>query len=179
VANCADCQRYFAAADQFDAQLRRGSLRTPAHAVPADLEARIFRAIEPTFSSARSLRRSSRPRLFWFAVAAASSVAAAVLVIQLREPETPATVNLANENAATKKLPGNTDPSSPLEPLPAPVWSSLIPSVATLTEENPLRREIDAVESDTRSALRFLARNFLPSSVEIGAAPASDSRSSS
>jgi hypothetical protein len=35
-------------------------------------------------------------------------------------------------------------------------------SPATLKEQNPLQREADAVYSDSRSVLRFLAVNFLP-----------------
>lgn len=177
VSNCADCQRYFAAADQLDAQLRRGSVRM-THSVPSDLEARIFGAIEPTLSTARTRRHPSRPRLVWLAVAA-SSVAAAVVFVQLREPQIPAVDHLVNETALTKEPAAKTDPGSAREELPAPIWSSLIPRVATLTEENPLRREMDAVESDARSALRFLARNFLPTSVAPGTVPAGGSRSSS
>jgi hypothetical protein len=177
VANCAGCQRYFAAADQLDAQLRRGSLRT-AHAVPADLEARICRAIEPTVSASRRHARHSGPRLVWLGVAA-SSVVAAVIVVQLHQPVTRGTDSLVietkvKEEPATKGVSG-----SSFEPLSIPAWSTLLPNVATLTEENPLRREIDAVESDTRAALRFLARNFLPTSAEAGVVPAGVSRSSS
>jgi hypothetical protein len=175
VARCARCQQYFAEADQFDQQLRRASLRHPV-VVPAELEGRIFRAIEPAITPYR--RRRSRSPWIWLAVTA-SGVAAVVAVIQLREQQGPATNVIATEISARPQAKLHADPATPVEPLPVPVWSSFVPSVATLREENPLQREIAAVQSDTRSALRFLARNFLPDDMQAMVEAGDSSGSSS
>ena len=43
------------------------------------------------------------------------------------------------------------------------LWqNSVVPSAQTLVADNPLQHELDSVYSDTRSALDFLALNFLP-----------------
>jgi hypothetical protein len=43
------------------------------------------------------------------------------------------------------------------------LWqNSVAPSAQTLVADNPLQHELDSVYSDTRSALNFLALNFLP-----------------
>jgi hypothetical protein len=45
------------------------------------------------------------------------------------------------------------------------LWqNSVAPSARTLVADNPLQHELDSVYSDTRSALNFLALNFLPTS---------------
>jgi hypothetical protein len=43
------------------------------------------------------------------------------------------------------------------------LWqNSVVPKAQTLVVDNPLQHELDSVYSDTRSALNFLALNFLP-----------------
>jgi hypothetical protein len=41
--------------------------------------------------------------------------------------------------------------------------ASVEPTAKTLAEQNPLTQELDSVQADARSALGFLALNFLPS----------------
>lgn len=43
------------------------------------------------------------------------------------------------------------------------VWGRLQPDAEALLEGEPLQREVDAFYADARSALGFLALNFLPS----------------
>jgi hypothetical protein len=53
-------------------------------------------------------------------------------------------------------------------------WERVQPEAIALLEGEPLRREVDAVYADARSALGFLALNFLPDSTQV-----SDSRETS
>ena len=52
-----------------------------------------------------------------------------------------------------------------VEALPARIATVDLRTPETLTVSSPLGREIDSVRADARSALGFLAANFLPSSV--------------
>jgi hypothetical protein len=49
-----------------------------------------------------------------------------------------------------------------IEAVPLGVRNLVESSSTTLDEQKPLQREAGAVYSDSRSVLRFLAKNFLP-----------------
>ncbi|HZP59274.1 MAG TPA: hypothetical protein VFB27_03040 [Opitutaceae bacterium] len=48
------------------------------------------------------------------------------------------------------------------EPTTSQPWTALKPSVDALMRQDPLRTEVDSVYADARSAVHFLALNFLP-----------------
>ena len=85
--------------------------------------------------------------------AAAASVAVAVFLL----PRQPAS-----------QKPGviaSTQAEEPINVAYAPkhIWNSLMTGSDALVEKNPVQDEVDAVYSDTKSAIRFLAMNFIPS----------------
>lgn len=60
--------------------------------------------------------------------------------------------------------------------LPARLAEADLAAPRTLTLSGPLTREIDSVRADARTALDFLAANFLPSQTLAGDAPNEGSR---
>ena len=157
---CADCRDFFAATDQLETSLRRQAILTaPA---PATLERRIMNAVQ---HSPREERR--RPRQFsWVLGGLTAAAAAAVIVIRI-QPIRPAQTP---EPAASID-----DVLIVAQELPKQWFATLQPNAVKLLETNPLQQEIASVSSDARSALSFLALNFLPSN-ENGF-PASDAAS--
>jgi anti-sigma factor RsiW len=142
VATCPDCQHFFRACDELDLALKRDAARH-APVPPAGLEQRIMRAVNQSAPEPRA------PRYVPLALAGAVACAAlAVLVFQQRSSPTNVTVPDVPALAANQ------------------VWTSLKPSADALLAGDPLQREVDAVVSDARSAVRFLQRNFLPSAPE-------------
>lgn len=62
-----------------------------------------------------------------------------------------------------------------VQALPARIASTDLPVTGTINVAAPLTREIESVRADARSALDFLAANFLPSSlVDAASVPAAD-----
>ena len=59
-----------------------------------------------------------------------------------------------------------------VQTLPARLASTEIPVARTIAVAEPLAREFQSVQADARSALGFLAANFLPSDVLERSAPA-------
>jgi hypothetical protein len=120
---------------------------------PAGLEQRIAVAIRAPVT--QSMRRSPFPAL----VAGISAAAALVLLglwmfAPARGPEAPRQGGIANDLTA---------PAGFATPLFIDrLWNTLPDSAETLLDRNPLRKEADAVYADARSAVQFLALNFLP-----------------
>lgn len=161
---CADCQRYFQASAQLDAVLRRDAIRF-APAAPSGLEHGIMQAIHaamPPSEMARPRARQNSSRAGWWAgisVALAAVIALAVGLVQppasqATHPNSPAGVAVTeNANAAA--------PSD--ESTVQRLWNTFVPPAEKIATAEPLQDELDAVYSDTRSAIDFLAANFLPS----------------
>lgn len=158
VAACEDCGRFFARGDALETSLRRGAMALSAEAVPG-LEQRINDAV------ARSVRMGtavppSREGFSGFAMGswalagAAASVAVALLVSQqMKSPRDAG----RPEGLVTAPVPAGTVAGDGL-------LDGLSPDATALLQGEPLRREVDAMYSDARSALGFLALNFLPKS---------------
>jgi hypothetical protein len=160
VASCPACQEYFAANAELDQQLTMQARHRP-EAVPAGLDDRIFQALQPTL---RQNRRRRAPRT-WLAVGLAGVTAVVALVMVQSRPAAPA----AGPAVASVEQPLAPENSATPEPVLVDQWSdrlwgALAADASETAPENPLRRELAAVQADTRSALRFLARNFLPES---------------
>lgn len=159
---CADCRRYFQASAQLDAALRRDAVRF-APPAPSGLEHGIMQAIHaalPASEMARPrVRQTSSPRAGWWAgvsVAVAAVIALAVGLVQPpastpANPNPPTGVSVAANAAAPVE-----------ESMVERLWNTLVPPAEKIATAEPLQDELDAVYSDTRSAIDFLAANFLP-----------------
>lgn len=142
VARCPDCQQYFNAVDNLDAALRRDAhaQREPA---PRGLEARILRELEQNAVPASTRAWFGFPTLAFGA--AATCVLAVFWFNWMQNPTQLApTSNVAVNPAGAESI------------------SQLAPSVESLVSEGSLQTEVDSMYADARSAVRFLAANFLP-----------------
>lgn len=161
VAACDGCRAFFHVGEALESSLRR-SAPAERKAAPAGLEEQIIAALR------RSERPAPRTRPIVgggaFVLMGAAACAALALFVVLkngRAPEAsgvsaPTTVAAGEgSGGALVIVAGEVDS----------VWSKLQPDTAELLEAAPLQREVDAFYSDARSALGFLALNFLPSSV--------------
>jgi hypothetical protein len=154
-ATCADCRQYFAQAEQLESGLRRQSSAITAIA-PGALESRILNAVERSNRPERPPQRT----LSWAVAGIAAAAVAAFVVVKVQPPSTGAPVQAASVD----------DVLAVAKELPQQWWATVEPGTKLL-QENPLQTEIASVSSDARSALNFLALNFLPARAET--APAS------
>jgi hypothetical protein len=154
VAHCADCQAFFAAADDLDLALRRDAVAM--RATPADtLEQDIIRAV----------RQSGRPaqrNVSWPLLSLAGVAAAIAAVIVLIQPSTPPTIEQPRfANGNDREL---TQTARDLvSAVPGNLLSEMRPQAEAILQQDPLQNEADAIAANARSAVRFLAKNFLPS----------------
>jgi hypothetical protein len=153
--SCADCREYFRASDALDSALRRDAVRN-APEFPAGLERSILLAVR---ASSRAPARSSRSPWFLLGgglIVAAAAVALAVVLLQPASRVQPG--SLASNPTTSAPVVAAAD-----ESITTRLWNAVIPPAGTLVADNPLRQELKSVYSDARSALDFLALNFLPS----------------
>jgi hypothetical protein len=165
VAACADCQRFFAAGDELDRALRCDAA-AEWHESPADLGASILRAV-------RQSTPPPRPRVhygLWLSFAGASAaVALAFLVYQRPPPIAPA---LPPTPVAPTVTTSTSDPAifaaarQLIAAVPTDLLDEMRPRAEALLAQDPLQNEVEAMESDARSAVRFLALNFLPTPLD-------------
>lgn len=150
VAGCPACQRHFQAVAALDLGLRRSApAARPAPA--ADFEVRLLRSVRAARAPASARAAAGQRAWLGAATAAAFAVALGLAVFAGRPAAriTPAeTVAMA---AAAQ------DFSSRLV-------AAGIPRAAAAVTDNPLQHELGAVYADLRSAVDFLALNFLPQS---------------
>lgn len=157
IAGCAECRGYFAAADELEASLRGSAVRQFAPS-PAGLDQRIMQAI------AHSTRESVEParpgRIGLFAIGSVAVAAAvAIAVIQPWRNAPPLADPVAATDLAITTAPADSAVAS---------WTSLTAPVTSLLAHDPLQAEAASVYADARSAARFLALNFLPSTTTAG-----------
>ena len=153
VETCADCRQFFRAGDELDSALRRDAVRF-ASVPPAGIERRIMQAID---RSTRATRPARSPRAFILAGSAVAAVALIAFFIKYQAfpgtggTETNTSAQVSDALVVAQSI--------------STLWQkSVVPSAQTLVVDNPLQHELDSVYSDTRSALNFLALNFLPTS---------------
>jgi hypothetical protein len=131
--------------------LRRDAARF-ASVPPEGLERRIMEAVDRS-------TRTARPAHSPLALILAGSAVAAVALITffVRYPVFPGRdITITNQTAQVNDALVVAKSISTL-------WqNSVVPKAQTLVVDNPLQHELDSVYSDTRSALNFLALNFLP-----------------
>jgi predicted anti-sigma-YlaC factor YlaD len=163
VAHCADCQAYYRTADTLVGQLRQSALKQ-AQPSPDDLAQRIARAVRQ--SAPRPVRRRA-PALSWSTLAGVSTIAVAALSLFIvrQNPGKPTTqTTVANQQTdLTISSADVTMLVNDVDALRSRLLASVEPTAKTLAEQNPLTQELDSVQADARSALGFLALNFLPS----------------
>jgi len=159
VATCASCRDYFAAANELDAQLRRAA-RAPDAASEAtqNFEQEILRAVRN--SAARPGRSSAwQPTRTWLLSGIGAVAAAFAILLALR---------IGPGSTPRERMAGVTPTDdaamiiSTVESLSSELVGTVIPSAGELVAQNPLQQELGSVYSDVRSALDFLALNFLP-----------------
>ncbi|MGH8019789.1 MAG: hypothetical protein ACREIA_16205 [Opitutaceae bacterium] len=162
---CASCQAWFAAEAALDEQLARESRPLTRRPAPEGIEQLVMAGIRARQQSARNSTRRSAPRrrglVFGSALAA---TAAAVAVIFLARDPAPSPDSEYNMAAAETWQPEEVAAMvASVEAIPGRLRATLVPSATRLANANPLMNEVDSVYADARSALDFLALNFLPS----------------
>jgi predicted anti-sigma-YlaC factor YlaD len=151
IETCADCRQFFRAGDELESALRRDAVRY-APVPPAGIERRIMQAID---RSTRTARPARSPRAL---ILAGSAVAAVALIaFFVKYPAFP------ERDGTEKNRTAQVSDALVVAQSISTLWqNSVVPSAQTLVADNPLQHELDSVYSDTRTALNFLALNFLP-----------------
>jgi len=154
IASCPACQGFFAANDSLESALRRDAARGIQPA-PAGIEERIMQEI------VRSPRRRVtrlRPGPAALAIAGAAAAILAIAFWYFEPVHPPGSNPVAGNRPPVVAMPATAEESAANQP-----WAALTPSVAALLKQDPLQTEVDSVYADARSAVHFLALNFLPS----------------
>ena len=151
--SCAECRTYFESAGALDAALGRDagvwSQATPTPSV--GFERRILSAVAQPAASAAT----KRPHSWYGAWVATAALAVAAAFVFFRPASGP-TRETNEANAAML--------AGAVQAVSRGLVETVIPSTGALVADNPMQREFDAIYSDARSALGFLALNFLPAS---------------
>lgn len=162
-ANCPACQEYFAAAVGLDAALRRDAVRAAATPSP-ELEQRILRELARTTHPAPA--RPARRGWTLAGVGVGAAAAAVVVVFAWRGADLRKHPGRPPVAVETKGAPVvSSRPVSPALATTAPGAPVVLPATVTkLLDKDPLQTEVNSVYADARTAVRFLALNFLPTS---------------
>lgn len=163
VASCADCQEYYRSIGELDRALRRDAVprARETEAGSDNLERDILRAVRE--SAADSAHEPTGWRAGWLTSGIAAA-AAAMVAIGVINREGAAERRLSREGAQAIMNTVGT--------LSDQLVDKAIPSAGELVAKNPMQQEIGSVYSDMRSALDFLALNFLPSASTATPQPA-------
>ena len=156
-ATCPACQAYFAAHSGLQTELRRTAPAARGTA-PDDLERSIMAAVQRSRAPEPEPRRS----LPWGAFAtygtAAAVIALGAMYFQRSNP--PASRDVAAADADAQAI------IQSMASLSTDFSERVLPTAGALVTDNPLQTEATAVYHSARSALDFLALNFLPGAVE-------------
>lgn len=154
-ANCPECGHAQSAADVLERQLRTEAPRQRV-AAPAGLDQRIMREIARGDLVAERRRTSSA----WpFVTVGALSALAAVVVLRQTAVPPPA----QNPTQPRAIAAATTTPPGP-QSRGLPGLADLTGPVREILADDPLQTEARLVYDEARSAMRFLALNFLPAS---------------
>lgn len=161
--SCADCRRYFARVDDLESALRRDAVRTRTE-TPIGLESRILQALA---AETAAPRRGAEPRarLPLLAVVGGALAALAVGVFVLRDggaPKPGTNVIGGNNTGNNAESVESRIALDLLRVVSAQLRDEVVAPTQTLIVDNALKQELGSVYADARSALGFLALNFLP-----------------
>jgi hypothetical protein len=155
--DCPECHAWATRAAEFDRLLARDAKIVKSAPAPDGLEQLVMAGIARRSTRGARAHRSTRPWL-WSIALVGTAACAALFVMRIPSPDTPRVAaeelelrpeELAQVVASVAALPGE-------------IGARVVPPAARLAQDNPLLSEIDSVRSDARSALAFLALNFLP-----------------
>ncbi|RKX35072.1 MAG: hypothetical protein DRP71_04880 [Verrucomicrobia bacterium] len=147
---CGSCRRYYGQQREVAEMLQRPV--DEKIELPAGLNESIMRAIREE-SEPRAIRRDRRRRFSpWLAPAALASVALAAALVILLQDTRPDSSQVAESDPGSPEAGVTSVGSAPSDYIRT--WSVAI--------NQPLDNELDNVVADARSAVRFLAINFLP-----------------
>ena len=151
--SCTHCRLFFHSMDQLTSSLQQSAGKEKIEFSPT-LENRIINAVR---SSAREPQpRRHRALTFAFAGGAAAVVGVSIWSLTLRQAVGPKPGMTHDYAAEVSEL------VTAVQSLPGQLRSTLETPAVEVTENSPLQREARSVVSDARSALDFLALNFLP-----------------
>lgn len=151
-ANCPACRAHFQSQAALEARLRHEA-RNPNSVVPCGLEHRIAEALRRTQLPDRTPPRRSFP--IWAAGFTTAVATVAVVVLPNWGPgHTPTMAEVAPADIAAVY--------SAVSALPQQLDRVFAAPETRVAADDPLDRELDNVKADARSALNFLAENFLP-----------------
>jgi hypothetical protein len=159
VASCADCRIYFAATDQLESQLRHDT-RTARRSVSSPspwLEDRILHAVRDAEPEQRTASGRRGRILIMSGLSAAVAAIAVLLSLRVESGS-----RLRDAGASPTPAEDAAVIMQSVESLSAAFVTTVLPTAGELVAENPLQQELGSVYSDMRSALDFLALNFLP-----------------
>jgi hypothetical protein len=156
-ANCPECQSYFHANSTLVTNLRRAAVQENQR-TPDDLAAKIALAVR---QSTPGQKRSRRPVALSLFAGATAALAMAVFVVRENLPIRPT----AHKNQSALEISSSdvADIVSDVDQLRIRFMNSVEPTATKLAAQNPLAQELKSVQADARSALGFLAINFIPS----------------
>jgi len=157
---CESCRQFFNRSEELDSLLKRDALRT-GQSVSPGLDRRIMQAVR---RSSRPEPTVAAPRRYVFPLVGAVAGLILVAFFLARQPP--------GSSGPDGQRPTGVAGVSPNEFDAARLWRSIAPPAEVLLEKNPLQEEMDLVYSDARSAVRFLALNFLPSTTDPAKLPA-------
>jgi len=142
--------------DPIESQLRRDARQMAAPA-PLGMEGRIAHAVA---RAGRGTTPDRRPIFGWVLGLGATAGAVAAIVLTLhvdwKPSGGPASVLGTEDRATSASL------AEAVQTMPAQIWESVQPKAQAALQNDPLQKEATALYADARSALGFLAYNFLP-----------------
>jgi hypothetical protein len=164
VAGCEDCQAFFSGGEVLEQTLRRDAASQRAVA-PAMLEQKFLHAVHRSVAPAP--RSFGRP--LFSVIAAAAALAVAFIALRPTTPMSP------TGTAPVAKAPGSVDDATQalndiIKLVPTNFFTEMRPQAEAILQQDPLQEELDSVSTSARSAVRFLAKNFLTSDAQESAA---------
>ena len=156
-AACPDCQEYFRAAHALDAALRSEAMRAQP-VMSTGFERRILNAVRASEVAADDLpaRRGFR-QLLPLASGALAVAAIAAIMLWANLASTRREIVSANDAQLVVRA---------VQSMSTQLVGSVLPSTGEFVANNPLQQEVDSLYADARSALGFLAMNFVPGRTE-------------
>ena len=168
VTACADCREYFAAIQNLETGLRDHAALISTRPSADDFAQQIVHAVRAEVSQRQPVASASHRRVRGFSALAAAAGVAFVLTLSFRTPPAGHTVTPPSTGEEAQVI------VSAVQSLSRGLVETVIPSAGELVATNPLQEELSLVYSDVRSALDFVALNFLPSSTAaVASQPAS------